>query len=149
MPPPSLPPSSPRYGEASARIFRLLRAKGQLEDQSVVDMVLLRKEETRSRLFALQAAHYVKLFEVPTKADRAPKEIIYLWSTMKADRLHFFVAENVAKGLGNLVARRQHVVRAMRGVDNPESIAAFQSQLCRLDYAVLQMEEALAIFVHV
>ena len=69
-----------RYGRASARIFRILWEKRNLEEKTISKMALSTAKETRERLYAMMQAGFVHIQEVPRTADHAPSRTIFLWT---------------------------------------------------------------------
>jgi hypothetical protein len=68
-----------RFGVIAARIMRLLRARGMLEDRTVGDVAMLPIKDVRSMLARLYTAGVLDMRQVPKRADTAPASTIFLW----------------------------------------------------------------------
>jgi len=96
-----------KFGASSARIFRLLGMKKQLEQKQVGDLAMIPPAETRERLYRLLAGNYVHLQEVPKSSDHAPSRTFYLWG-VKYDKVTEALLEEMYKTIRNLKIRLQH-----------------------------------------
>lgn len=63
---------------------------------------------------------------------------------------YYFVTQTVAKSLGNLLARRQHVLKASLANETGDRrrTERYDDMFKRLDYAIGSLEGMLALFVH-
>lgn len=93
-----------RYGQASARIFKILIAKKFLEEKTISKLAMISAKEARERLFVLLKAGLVIMQEVPRTVDHAPSRTIFLW-TVDMERLRFQVTERLKKAYVNLLSR--------------------------------------------
>lgn len=69
-----------RLGQASLRLFRILRARCMLEEKTISKVAMMTAKETRERLFELLRWGLVHLQEVPKTLDHAPARTFYLWT---------------------------------------------------------------------
>jgi DNA-directed RNA polymerase III subunit RPC3 len=93
-----------RFGQTSARIFRILVAKKFLEEKTISKIAMISGKEARERLYVLLNAGLVLLQEVPRTVDHAPSRTIFLW-TVDMERLRFQFTERLKKGFVNLLSR--------------------------------------------
>jgi DNA-directed RNA polymerase III subunit RPC3 len=95
---------SSRFGQASTRIFRLLRNRKMLEEKTISKVAMMTSKEVRERLYELLRFGLVQLQEVPKTADHAPSRTFFLW-TIPVPTLYRHLAEMSMRMLTNLLER--------------------------------------------
>ena len=68
-----------RYGKHAARLVRILREKGKLEEKQVSIMSMMRMVDMRELLTLLQFAGITDAQEIPKDNSRQPSRTVYLW----------------------------------------------------------------------
>lgn len=69
-----------RFGQPSARIFRVLLDRKMLEEKTISKVAMMTAKETRERLYQLLQYGIVHMQEVPKTADHAPSRTFFLWT---------------------------------------------------------------------
>lgn len=100
---------SEKYGRGSCRLFRLIRARGKLEEKQVHKLGLLPQKEVRHRLYELFQSGIIDSQEVPKTQDRAPSRTIFLWSANPLKALAILL-ENLYQSMCNLYERLDHEI---------------------------------------
>lgn len=68
-----------RFGTVAARMVRLLKQKGKLDEKQICSLALLRVKDVRCVLDNLLEAGLVESQEIPKDATRQPSRALYLW----------------------------------------------------------------------
>lgn len=68
-----------RFGPDAARLVRMLRSKGKLEERQIAQMTMMRIRDIRAALTALQFHGFAEAQELPKDATRQPSRTVYLW----------------------------------------------------------------------
>lgn len=68
-----------RFGTVAARMIRLLKRKGKLDEKQICAAALLRLKDVRTVLDAMLDAGFVEAQEIPKDNTRQPSRALYLW----------------------------------------------------------------------
>lgn len=68
------------FGTVAARMVRLLKLKGKLDEKQICTLALLKVKDVRTVLDGMHEAGLVESQEVPKDATRQPSRAVYLWS---------------------------------------------------------------------
>ncbi|KAJ1679036.1 RNA polymerase III subunit C82, partial [Spiromyces aspiralis] len=68
-----------KLGSVCARIMRVLRKMGKLDENQIAQLSMISVGMCRSCLHEMFGLGLIDLHEVPRSADKAPKRVIYLW----------------------------------------------------------------------
>ena len=68
------------HGTVAARMIRLLKQKGKLDEKQICTLALLKVKDVRSVLDNMHEAGLVESQEVPKDTTRQPSRAVYLWS---------------------------------------------------------------------
>eukprot|EP00941_MAST-03F_sp_MAST-3F-sp1_P005918 g5918.t1 len=97
---------SNRFGQQSARIFRMLSEKHYMEATEISKRALTPLKETRTHLFKLFKAGFLKLQEVPKRSDHNPQTTIYVW-TVRNNTCCFQLHSDINKMILNLRLKQE------------------------------------------
>jgi len=104
-----------RFGSVAARIVRVLKAKGRLDEKLVSTYALLRKKEICAVLNPVQEAGLIETQEVPKDAGRQPSRAVYLWYFDQERVMKVLVAETY-KAMTRTIQRIQVQKDAVKDV---------------------------------
>ncbi|GAA5882376.1 hypothetical protein JCM3774_004324 [Rhodotorula dairenensis] len=104
-----------KLGDKAIRCWRILEAKGKLEEKHLARLAFLPVKEAREILSQLSSAGLIEPQEVPRSADRAPSRTIYLWF-VDFNKVVTSLIHHHYKALANLQAQRQHQLELRRGL---------------------------------
>ncbi|BGP28188.1 RNA polymerase III subunit C82 [Rhodotorula toruloides] len=104
-----------KLGEHAIRCWRILEAKGKLDEKHLARLAFLSVKETREVLGRLSSSGLIEPQEVPRSADRAPSRTLYLWFVDFNKVVTSLIAHHY-KALANLQAQRQHQLEERRGL---------------------------------
>ncbi|BGP52385.1 RNA polymerase III subunit C82 [Rhodotorula kratochvilovae] len=104
-----------KLGEKAIRCWRIMEAKGKLDEKHVARLAFLSVKDAREVLGRLSAAALIEPQEVPRTADRAPSRTLYLWFVDFNKVVTSLVAHHY-KALANVQAQRQHQLRLRAGL---------------------------------
>ncbi|GAA6003872.1 DNA-directed RNA polymerase III subunit C82 [Rhodotorula paludigena] len=104
-----------KLGDTAIRCWRIMEAKGKLDEKHVARLAFLSVKDAREVLGRLSAAGLIEPQEVPRSADRAPTRTIYLWFVDFNKVVTALVAHHY-KALANVQAQRQHQLERRRGL---------------------------------
>lgn len=93
-----------RFGQPSARIWRILMDKQFLEEKIISKIAMITPKEARERLYGLLRMGLLALQEVPKTLDHAPSRTFYLWH-IREDAAYASMAGALERTLGNALAR--------------------------------------------
>jgi len=68
-----------RFGPLAARIIRILRKNGKLDEKQICSMSFSRPKEVRALLDEMHAAGFAESQEIPRDNTRQPGRALYLW----------------------------------------------------------------------
>ncbi|ORY66820.1 hypothetical protein BCR35DRAFT_354853 [Leucosporidium creatinivorum] len=68
-----------KLGEVAIRCWRILEAKGKLDEKHLARLAFLSVKDAREVIGRLSAADLIEPQEVPRSADRAPSRTFFLW----------------------------------------------------------------------
>ncbi|KWU41042.1 hypothetical protein RHOSPDRAFT_37429 [Rhodotorula sp. JG-1b] len=104
-----------KLGDKAIRCWRILEAKGKLEEKHLARLAFLPVKEAREVLSQLSSAGLIEPQEIPRSADRAPSRTIYLWF-VDFNKVVTSLIHHHYKALANLQAQRQHQLELRRGL---------------------------------
>ncbi|POY72143.1 hypothetical protein BMF94_4876 [Rhodotorula taiwanensis] len=104
-----------KLGEKAIRCWRILEAKGKLEEKHLARLAFLPVKEAREILSHLSASGLIEPQEVPRSADRAPSRTIYLWF-VDFNKVVTSLVHHHYKALANLQAQRAYQLEQRRGL---------------------------------
>ncbi|TNY22295.1 hypothetical protein DMC30DRAFT_445354 [Rhodotorula diobovata] len=104
-----------KLGDAAIRCWRIMEAKGKLDEKHVARLAFLSVKEAREVLGRLSAAQLIEPQEVPRTADRAPSRTLYLWF-VDFNKVVTALIGHHYKALANVQAQRQHQLELRRGL---------------------------------
>jgi len=97
---------SARFGTVSARVVRLLKQKGKLEQKQIEEGCMVRKRDAQAMLSNMQELGIVETQEVPRDAARQPSRAFYLWY-FDQDRVAKMLLLDTYKAMSRLLQRIQ------------------------------------------
>jgi DNA-directed RNA polymerase III subunit RPC3 len=68
-----------KFGDLAAKVVRMLKGRGKLDEKQVASMAMLKSKEIRGTLTIMQGAGFVDTQEVPRDNSRQPSRTLYLW----------------------------------------------------------------------
>ncbi|GAA6064678.1 hypothetical protein JCM10212_006174 [Sporobolomyces blumeae] len=104
-----------KLGEKELRCWRIMEAKGKLDEKHVARLAFLSVKEAREILGRLSAARLIEPQEIPRSADRAPSRTLYLWFVDFNRTVTSLIAHHY-KALANLEAQRAHQLELKKGL---------------------------------
>lgn len=144
-----------KFGVESARIVKVLIENRQMEEKRIGDLALLPGSEVRRRLMEMYAQRFVKLQEVPKKADYNPAFTIFCWS-VDMDMVHVQIKKQILLSLCRLRLRRSFEMENGKGlIQRSESLTeeaeikqfdSLSRSLDRLDQVSLHLVEMLSLY---
>ncbi|GAA5820142.1 hypothetical protein JCM3770_005389 [Rhodotorula araucariae] len=135
-----------KLGETAIRCWRIMEAKGKLDEKHVARLAFLSVKEAREVLGRLSANGLIEPQEVPRTADRAPSRTLYLWFVDFNKVVTALIAHHY-KALANVQAQREHQLALRRGlVDKRErsDVRENDALLTKRDHeAIVELEQTL------
>ncbi|GAA5849254.1 hypothetical protein JCM9279_006427 [Rhodotorula babjevae] len=135
-----------KLGDSAIRCWRIMEAKGKLDEKHVARLAFLSVKEAREVLGRLSAAQLIEPQEVPRTADRAPSRTLYLWF-VDFNKVVTSLIGHHYKALANVQAQRQHQLELRRGlVDKMErtDVRKDDSLLTKRDQeGIVELEQTL------
>ncbi|KAF4556777.1 RNA polymerase III subunit RPC82-like protein [Elsinoe fawcettii] len=99
-----------RFGSVAARIIRILKSKGKLDEKQICNYALLKLKDIRTVLDEMQAAGFVETQEVPKDNTRTPGRSVYLWY-FDQERVEKLVLQKSYKAMSRCLQR----IKVQRG----------------------------------
>ena len=93
-----------RFGKEAARVIRILRSKGKLDEKQLSKFGFLREKHVRTILTHMQEAGFVEVQEVPKDNNRAPSRTIFLWY-FDHDRCRRLILNDTYQAMARLLQR--------------------------------------------
>lgn len=93
-----------RFGKIAVRLIRMLRDKGMMEDQIMGKMAMMRVQDVRGVLTALQFHGLVEIQELPKDNGRQPSRTIYLYQLDEAGMRSLYLQQTY-QGMARLLQR--------------------------------------------
>ncbi|GAA5898407.1 DNA-directed RNA polymerase III subunit C82 [Sporobolomyces salmoneus] len=104
-----------KLGDKELRCWRIMEAKGKLDEKHVARLAFLSVKEAREVLARLSNARLIEPQEVPRSADRAPSRTLYLWYVDFNRTVTSLIAHHY-KALANIQAQRFEQLERKRGL---------------------------------
>ncbi|GAA5832261.1 hypothetical protein JCM5353_005685 [Sporobolomyces roseus] len=104
-----------KLGDKELRCWRIMEAKGKLDEKHVARLAFLSVKEAREVLARLSNARLIEPQEVPRSADRAPSRTLYLWF-VDFNRTVTSLVSHHYKALANLQAQRLEQLEKKKGL---------------------------------
>ncbi|KAM0752921.1 hypothetical protein T439DRAFT_323536 [Meredithblackwellia eburnea MCA 4105] len=104
-----------KEGLEAVRCWRILDAKGKLEEKHLARLAFLPVKDAREVLGRLSASALIEQQEVPRSADRAPSRTFFLWY-VDYNKVVASLLDHLYKALANLQAQRQHQLATNHGL---------------------------------
>ncbi|GAA5949208.1 hypothetical protein JCM3765_003331 [Sporobolomyces pararoseus] len=104
-----------KLGDKELRCWRIMEAKGKLDEKHVARLAFLSVKEAREVLARLSNARLIEPQEVPRSADRAPSRTLYLWYVDFNRTVTSLIAHHY-KALANLQAQRLEQLERKKGL---------------------------------
>jgi len=149
-----------KYGSLSARIFRLLMLKKQLEQKQIANFAMLPMKDTRERLYKMFKDNYVQLQEVPKTVDHSPLRTFYLWH-VDFEQLCSLICSQMYKSIRNIKTRlgfhlgqsKDIIARAEDAQIRQDNLTQTEKSLLRkvqavedqLEHSIISVDECLLI----
>lgn len=95
---------SEKFGKAAARIIRVVRDKGKVDEKLLTKIALLQSDEMRSHTAQLQEAGCLELQEIPKTNDRTPARSLFLWFH-RTNRAYSRLLQDLYNTMKNLYLR--------------------------------------------
>ncbi|GAA5858235.1 hypothetical protein JCM8547_005703 [Rhodosporidiobolus lusitaniae] len=96
-----------KLGKHAIRCWRILEAKGKLDEKHLARLAFLSVKDAREVLGRLSNAGFIEPQEIPRSADRAPSRTLYLWF-VDFNKVVTALVGHHYKALANLQAQRAH-----------------------------------------
>lgn len=131
-----------RFGRIAARIIRLLRDRGRLEEKQVAAFAMMRIKDVRAILTELQYAGIVEAQEVPKDAGRQPSRTVYLWFHDQ-HRVQNLLLQANYQGLSRMLQRlKQERENYKNAIEKAEMMDVKQAALAQNEReAIMQWRE--------
>ncbi|GAA6015845.1 hypothetical protein JCM11491_007206 [Sporobolomyces phaffii] len=104
-----------KLGDKELRCWRIMEAKGKLDEKHVARLAFLSVKEAREVLARLSNARLIEPQEVPRSADRAPSRTLYLWY-VDFNRTVTSLISHHYKALANVQAQRLEQLDKKKGL---------------------------------
>lgn len=89
---------SQRFEPLGARLVRILKDKGKLDEKQLTTIGLVKQKDVRTKLVELQMAGFVDIQEVPRDINRTPSRTIFLW-WFDDERVTALVLDSIYKAM--------------------------------------------------
>ncbi|KAK3799100.1 hypothetical protein RRG08_051378 [Elysia crispata] len=129
-----------RFGSKALRMYRVLLAEKQVEQEQVVEKSMLPPKEAKELLYRMFAENFVTLTELSKAPDHAPARTFYFFNVnlLQVSRM---LLEKCYKAAANVMVRRQKCISEnKRLLDKQERVDAIISSL-DVESAAEQKEE--------
>lgn len=87
-----------KFQEKGARLVRVLREKGKLDEKQICKFTLIKQGDVRTLLVEMQMAGFVDIQEVPKDATRVPTKTFFLWY-YDSERVSKMVIDGIYKAM--------------------------------------------------
>ncbi|GAA5876499.1 hypothetical protein JCM16303_003556 [Sporobolomyces ruberrimus] len=104
-----------KLGDKELRCWRIMEARGKLDEKHVARLAFLSVKEAREVLARLSNARLIEPQEVPRSADRAPSRTLYLWY-VDFNRTVTSLISHHYKALANVQAQRLEQLERKKGL---------------------------------
>ncbi|CAG8637023.1 3669_t:CDS:2 [Paraglomus brasilianum] len=154
-----------KYGSMAVRIYKILQAKGKLEEKNIASLAMLTQADARKIIDQLFVEGLVELQEVPKAADRAPSRTYYLWYA-EPERCYQKILTCLYRTLGNIHEQRMYekegyarlierrAIARLRSTmhlmtpEEKEQLRIFDQSMERLDVAALRIVNLVMILTN-
>ncbi|GAA5989633.1 hypothetical protein JCM11641_002907 [Rhodosporidiobolus odoratus] len=104
-----------KLGPIEFRCWRILEAKGKLDEKHLARLAFLSVKDARSILGRLSSSGFIEPQEIPRSADRAPSRTLYLWF-VDFNKVVTSLVSHHYKALANLQAQRVFQLKKRQGL---------------------------------
>ncbi|GAA5833381.1 hypothetical protein JCM11251_003478 [Rhodosporidiobolus azoricus] len=104
-----------KLGQPAIRCWRIMEAKGKLDEKHLARLAFLSVKEAREVLGRLSSSGFVEPQEIPRSADRAPSRTLFLWF-VDFNKVVTSLVSHHYKALANVQSQRQVQVEKRRGL---------------------------------
>jgi len=104
-----------KLGPQAVRCWRILDAKGKLDEKHLARLAFLSVKEAREVIGRLSASAFIEAQEVPRSADRAPSRTFFLWGVHYEAVIDTLIAHHY-KALANLQAQKKYQLEQRKGL---------------------------------
>ncbi|KAL8292342.1 hypothetical protein RQP46_001808 [Phenoliferia psychrophenolica] len=104
-----------KEGTEAVRCWRILDAKGKLEEKHLARLAFLPVKDAREVLGRLSASALIEQQEVPRSADRAPSRTFFLWY-VDYPKVVASLLDHLYKSLANVQAQKSYQLQEYRGL---------------------------------
>ncbi|KAK4702468.1 DNA-directed RNA polymerase III subunit RPC3, partial [Phenoliferia sp. Uapishka_3] len=104
-----------KEGVTAMRCWRILEAKGKLEEKHLARLAFLPVKDAREVLGRLSSTALIEQQEVPRSADRAPSRTFFLWY-VDYPKVVASLLDHQYKALANIQAQKMFQLQAYKGL---------------------------------